>query len=135
MGRPKAVRVCPRCKYCIDHEGCHCVPCATCKKRVPPGDVCKKCQRCREHHAEWIPDSRDFPFRNCVYKGVSAAHRCSCKDWDEYKTCSKCKKCPRHACLCESFIINPLQRSIGCELEIAEYGSFTAQSWMDIPVR
>ena len=133
MGRVKPIHICSRCKYCTDHNGCHCVPCALCNKRVAPGEVCSKCSRCREHHSELIPESRDFPFRKCEYKNPPVK-RCSCSQLEDYSACNKCKRCPKHACTCESFIINPLRRTIGCELEIAEYGRFLNGSWPDIPV-
>lgn len=135
MGRVSPLKVCPRCKYCLDHAGCCCVACGICRKRVAPPAVCKKCSRCREHHIENIPESRDFPFRRCEYVGAAVAV-CSCNRYSDYVDCKKCKRCPRHRCDCTSFVINPLPRTIGCELEIGTWGNFIERdAYNDIPVK
>lgn len=133
LGRTEPKVRCPTCHYCKEHAGCHCVNCSICKKRVAPTDICTRCQKCRKHHVEIIHG--DFPFRKCEYTDTPVIVRCACREYDTFIPCKGCGKCPRHGCICPpSFAINPLQRTIGCELEIADYGSFDQDMHMDIPI-
>lgn len=73
---------------------CQCTRCSQCNARVPRKTVCDKCHMCADHHREYYP--KDFPHRGCVFKNGEA--------------------------VTNSFIINPLHRKIGVEIELNTFG-------------
>lgn len=75
---------------------CNCVRCNFCGKRVPKRSICDKCAMCAEHHLEYYP--KDFPHRHCQHVG-------------------------RNEPPANTFIINPLQRTLGVEIELGSYGT------------
>lgn len=87
-------RLCPRCKRCLDHIGCECVTCRRCKIKNPPGAYCRRCGNCHAHHVAKVPPNRAFPMRACSFLTGK-----------------------------ETFLANPLRRSLGLELELGELGS------------
>lgn len=81
------------CKQC-GYETCKCIKCKSCKVRVPPKAICQRCWQCREHHDAY--NNKDFPHRRCCYKA----------ELDN-----------------ASYLLNPLRRHLGVELELGNFGS------------
>jgi len=94
-GRPPAKR-CPFCHYCLQHQKCVCVACRQCEKKQGPKDICYKCGRCISHHAKGSYIGKDFPHRSCQYTARP-------------KT---------------TYLLNPLQRTIGVEVEVSNLGQW-----------
>lgn len=120
MGRKKSPR-CAACHFCTEHAGCRCRKCAMCRKPVPPKELCPKCNACRTHHVGPHSFSLDFPMRKCNLMPVSCStlegHPCAMP-----KRCDACGMCKEHmVCKCSKFRVNPLRRSLGVELELAEW--------------
>lgn len=89
---------CKRCGYCSIHEGCRCIMCKQCGGHQVQKDICSKCSSCKSHHVESLNIKNikydDFPLRKCEY--------------------TKAKE--------PSFILNPLPRTLGVEIELSNYG-------------
>lgn len=78
---------------------CKCIKCPHCNVRTEIKDICAKCQLCRNYHTEWYP--KDFPHRKCDYTDTIQ------------KT--------------NTFIVNPLHRTIGVEIELGSFGAVRQQ--------
>lgn len=76
------------------NTNCKCMICSYCDKRVVASNMCPKCSRCRDHHTEWYP--KDFPHRACQYTIEPTSN---------------------------TFIINPLHRKLGVEIELGSFGA------------
>lgn len=98
----KMTKQCVYCKRCLVHphhtdgRTCICVRCRVCSKQFPPKDMCPKCKRCPEHHAAGSYIGADFPMRTCSYSAPP-------------KT---------------TYILNPLQRTLGVEVEASSLGDW-----------
>ncbi len=81
------------CRKC-GYDVCKCIKCRTCSQRVPVKLICTRCMRCRDHHD--VYNTKDFPLRKCCYKS-------ELED--------------------TTYLLNPLHRHLGMELELGYFGS------------
>lgn len=91
---------CPKCKKCLTHHGCECVPCNKCGKNFPKDTMCPKCMMCRDHHTPGTYIGDEFPLRRCEFKPLPKS----------------------------TFLVNTLHRRMGIEVEIGELGYFDIHS-------
>src|SRR5258708_22525191 len=88
--------ICGNCNTCKKHIGCRCMICSHCDKKDGPKNFCPRCNTCKDHHTSKIFSVDEFPFRKCEY-AVSKA---------------------------STFILNPLKRSLGMEIELGDFKDF-----------
>lgn len=99
-----ATKICPNCGVCRRHKGCACIQCRMCKKFFGPKAFCPRCNHCKEHHIGRIFEADEFVYRTCEYKKDTSS--------DE----------------APSYFLNNLPRSLGVEIELGNFGQFTANS-------
>src|SRR5579859_167856 len=80
---------------------CACTICRSCGLRVPRKNTCDKCHICASHHDGYYP--KDFPHRRCDYVPNTANMVAGLAP--------------------TSYIINPLHRTIGVEIEFGTFAS------------
>ena len=87
------------------------MPCAICYQKV--AKLCGKCGSCKSHHAE---DSTEFPMRKCrAWLAQCPLGHARCTG------CGNCTTC-KQICTCAKYLLNPLPRTLGVELELSNLG-------------